>query len=96
MTSTKLTKTGIVGGILIPIFTIYILKNIWRDLWTRLFGLPIEWLGYVFLGITLTFMVGYFLRKSGNWKFNCIFVIVFCAILAFEYAYPAWFNTTWF
>jgi hypothetical protein len=72
------------------------LFNVYAQVWTNYFLLDIMYLGYIFIGIAVAAVAGFFLSKSAKWKINFAFLSVWCIIQGILYlASPDWFNIIW-
>jgi hypothetical protein len=75
-----------------PIFTILFPMNLWMQIWTSIFNLPLSTLGYVFIGVAFAFVIAYFKVKSARAKLNFAFVIALAILVAIVILFaPNWF-----
>jgi len=82
---------------LVPALAILLLFNVWMQIWVSLLLLPVEYLGYLYIGIATLFGVTYFYVDSGKIKLNCAFVVLFIAIAAILILFcPNWFYLVFF
>jgi hypothetical protein len=75
-------------------FTIIFPLNIYEALWTYLTSLPLEDLGYIFLGIAVGLGVLSFLLRT-KFLTLILFGCILCIIVGVQLSFPGWYNMVW-
>jgi hypothetical protein len=95
-------KTGIGLEIIVLSFfiaaaSILVLINLYMQIWVDYLGLPVEYLGYTFIGIIVVVGIGYFYIDSAKMKMNFIAIALFSGIDAVIILFvPNWFHMVFF
>jgi hypothetical protein len=98
MTKDKTVGIGMIAlSALLPVLAILLPINLWMQIWTTILLLPLNYLGYLFIGVVVIAGVGYFYVNSAKIKVNFVFVMVFSGVAAVIILFvPDWFYWVFF